>query len=650
MTGRRPSASGRGPLTPASAMRIAALGVAAVVLLGILVTRLWFLQVIGGQAYANQADQNRIRVIDLPAQRGTIVDRNGDVLATVRQGWNLVARPLDLRNPRRQSVIRSLAQVLGKPPRPMLKDLAIAEQDTPYDAVILAKDVPLALRAAFAERQGDFPGVSLQRGYVRTYPMGEYAAHVLGFTGSINADDAERYKQQGYVGNEIVGKAGLEQEYESYLKGTKGRETVEVDATGRPVGGGVYETVSPTPGNTLVVSLDMRVQRALQDQLRERVATNYQATGAAGVALDPETGEVLGMASYPTYDPEDFVRGRMKRIRAYYRKDAGNPTYSRFMQGGYPPGSTFKPITLTGALETPLPVPGSRPPVGLTPGTVMHSGQCVPLYDIEICNFDKENQGELSMPGALEWSSNTIFALLGNQYWHYYDRTGTQLQQRWAEKYGLGRPTGIDLPGEGAARIPDVAWKKTYDYGDGRTNNWQPGDNINMAMGQGDVQVTPLQMAVAFAAIANGGKLVTPTLGERVQTPAGSLVRQLAGAHPPQPIGIKPSTMNVLHDGLKLVTTGANGTATSVFGPVAASGGPVIAGKTGTAQTNKVGISHSWFVGYAPADRPRIVVAVMVEYGGTGATAAAPAVCNVIAAYGPTKFDPGLCGTPRKAD
>ncbi len=635
MTLRRHRPGGRGPLTPATAVRIAALGTAALVLMGVLMARLWFLQIIGGQAYAQRAEANRIRTVDLPAQRGTITDRNGKVLARVREGWNIVARPLELPNPKRQLVVRRLAEMLGTPPRPMLKALAQGQQNSPYEAVVLEDDVPLDIRTAFVERQRDFPGVAVERSYVRTYPDGELAAHVLGTVGPIYREHVTSYRDQGYLGNETVGHTGIEAQYESYLRGTRGELRVEVNVAGQPVGRGILSSRSPTPGNTLVLSLDAKLQAALQAQLYQRVEGSA-ATGAAGVAMNPQTGEVLAMASYPTFNPEDYARSRVKRLTAY-QNSKRQPLTNRADEGLYPPASTMKIVTLASALQTGI----------VKPGAVLLSDSSVELWGRNWINFGKEYQGYLSLPQALEQSSDTIFYGFGDKFFRRYRSNGVELQQRWAHDFGLGQKTGIDLPDEADGRIPDKQWKRTYPFPDGYQRQWLPGDNINMAVGQGDVLVTPLQMAVAYSVIANGGHRVVPTLGKRIETPAGSLVRQLSGTKASTPVTLSPSTLSIIREGLRGVTSGPGGTATGVFGPVPLKGG--FAGKTGTGE-NYGREDHSWFVGYAPADNPKIVVAIVVANGGTGASAAAPAVCATMGEY--LGYDPGLCGVapPKKTN
>jgi penicillin-binding protein 2 len=246
---------------------------------------------------------------------------------------------------------------------------------------------------------------------------------------------------------------------------------------------------------------------------------------------------------------------------------------------------------------------------------------------------------------------------VGDRFWHLHANVESQSgnpnsglqQQDWAERFGFGATTGLDLPGEDPGRVPTPAWKSSY-FGALREpsmETWLPGDNINMAVGQGNLLVSPLQLALAYSAIANGGSMVTPTLGMDVTSQSGQVVRQLSGVTPPRALGLNPAILAVVRKGLDLVAQGGQGTASGVFSPVAAAGGPVVAGKTGTAQSGVNGEpDHSWFVGFAPFNNPKIVVAVIIEHGGVGATAAAPAVCGTIAAYGPTKFNPHLCGTP----
>jgi len=630
-----PVRPGRGPLTPSAAVRIAALGIAAVVLLAILLLRLWFLQVIGGQAYAQRAEENRVRVIPEPAPRGVITDRTGrHVFAQNRPGWNIVARPDDLPAARRPAVLGRLAPALGVPVRTLRARVARAERETPLEAVVLARDVPQDLQIALAERARDFPGIGLERTFVRTYPEGTAGAHVLGYIGPIFAEDYRRYRAQGYVGNELVGVTGVEAEYESYLRGVKGERRVEVTASGEPTGRGTLSTTPPSPGSTLQLTLDFRTQLALERELQRRVAASPSATGAAGVALDPRTGEVLALASHPAFAPDAYARNRSALLTRYNR-DPRRPLFPRATQGQYPPGSTFKAVTLSSALELGL----------LSPGEQIGSPAELELYGTVFPNFRRQSHGLLTPPLAMMYSSDTFFYALGSRFYERRLKEREEFQQIWAQRFGFGRPTDIDLPQEGEGRVPSARWKSEYFASDSDNNYWKPGDDINMTVGQGYLEVTPLQMAVAYAAIANGGTLVTPRVASAVVGPTGQVIRRFAPPAPARRVALAPDTLATVREGLRLAANGDGGTASGVFAPVAAAGGPTIAGKTGTAESGQPDREdHSWFVGYGPFDDPRIVVAVVVEHGGTGATAAAPAVCGTMAAY--LRFRPGLCGQP----
>lgn len=626
-----PSGPRRGPLNPSTALRIAILGGTALVLFGVLIARLWFLQVIGGQAYAKQAEDNRIRVVKEQAPRGLITDRTGKVvLAQNRPGWDVVAHPLELMPPRRLGVLKKLQPVLKVSLAGMRRKMTYAQHNTPYDGVVLASDVDRDVQIAFAEHAREFPGVSLERSYVRTYPEGVLGAHVLGYTGRITDTTLAQYRKRGYVGNETIGVSGVEYEYESYLKGEKGERRVEVDAAGDPVGRGTVSASPAVSGDTLKLSIDVPTQKALEAQLAFRVNDSPTADGAAGVALDPKTGQVLAMASYPTYQPEAYVAGKDGLVNRYLH-DARNPMLGRAWQGMYPPGSTFKAVTLTSALQLGL--------VG--PGQALPSPSKLTLYKTEFHNFRDEYYPDLTPPEAMEVSSDTVFYRLGASFYERYRKDGVQVQQAWARKFGFGGQTGVDLPGENPGRVPTSDYKKTHFASDLDNNYWKPGDDINMSIGQGYFEATPLQMAVAYAAIANGGTVLTPSVAQEITSPTGQVVRRPAAALPRRNLNLSATTLNTVREGLYRAALGGMGTAREVFQPVLAQDQIAIVGKTGTAE-NPPKTDHSWFVAYGPYTDPKIVVAIVVEHGGTGATAAAPAVCRTMAAY--LKFDPEHCG------
>ena len=633
---RGPTTGGWAPaLTPSTAVRIALLGGIALALLGVLLVRLWFLQVIGGEAYAATAEGNRLRTVVTEAPRGKVLDRNGELLVGNRTGTNLVVQPRELTGERREQVLTRLATKLDVPADELLTRVDAGE-GRPFESVVIAQNVRPALAYYIAQRTRQFPGVGLADSYLRTYPEGKLAAHVLGQTGKISAEEVDDYRSRGYEGNETVGKGGVEQEYESFLRGTPGSYTREVDAAGEPTGREVMSSRAPRPGRDVQLTIDAPTQRALQDALREQVSINGLSTGGAGVVLDPRTGEVLALASYPDYDPSVFVSGSQKQIQGVIR-DPANRLLDRAIGGKYPAGSTFKAISAAAGLEDGF----------ITADEEIESPSEIELYKTVFPNFRNRSHGFVNLPTALEVSSDTYFYQLGDEF---YQAAGSPLQEE-ARSFGLGERTGLDLPGEIDGLIPDPAWKRQNFAGPPFTDldrSWKPGDTINLSVGQGYLGVTPLQMAVAYAAIANGGTVPTPSVGRRVLDPNGRELRELASGKPTKSIDVSPDNLAAIRDGLYRAANGTGGTSTSVFGFL-----PLdrkVAGKTGTAEQVEGKEDHSWFVGDAPYDDPRIVVAVVIEAAGTGSSAAAPTVCRTIAAYSETSFDPGLCGEDAEAN
>lgn len=618
---------------PRSVLRMASFSALVIVLLGVLVARLWFLQVIGGGDYQERAEANRLRTIVTEAPRGAITDRTGKPLVTSREVLNLVAEPQQLAGPQGEAALRRLSVAMGYRPGFFAAKVRKAQEARPFEDVVLEEEASPELQAYVEERRAQLPGISLQAAYKREYPQGSAAAHMVGYVGPIPAEQAEEYADRGYVGNETVGRAGIEAEYEQYLRGIDGREQVEVDARGQVVGRGVLSQSPPRPGATLRLSIDLKTQKALEAALKAEVLGSGTSTGAAGVALDPRTGAVLALASYPTFDPDVFQSGTPREVRRVLTS-ASRPLLDRAIGGEYPAASTFKAVTAAAALETGL----------YTPGEAIDSPGSVVLYKTRFRGFNNQAHGVITMPEALEVSSDTFFYELADRS---YRRQGWPLQE-WSRRFGFGRPTGVDLTeGESSGLVPDLAYKRqTCDRKVDPINcSWRPGDSVNMSIGQGNVLVTPIQMATAYAAIANGGTLVTPTLGRAVVDADGRVLRDLVGARARRDVGISKDNLEIIRSGLDRAANGNGGTATPVFGALPRQFR--VAGKTGTAE-NPSGVDHAWWVGYAPADNPRIVVAVIVERGGQGANSAAPVACQAIGAY--LGFAADRCGTGAKAN
>ena len=635
MTGPGNGDSGGGvpALTPQVALRIAALGIFGVLVIVVLLLRLWFLQVIGSEEYAQAAEINRLRSVPVEAPRGEIVDRKGRLLASNREARNVVALPLTLKGDQRERVLRSLASPnrLDIPYQRLAARMAAGDA-SPELPVVLAEDVSEVTQNGIEERRHLFPGISLASSWVRTYPQGRLAAHILGYTGQIPEDRADEYRDRGYRLDENVGITGIEAQYEEWLRGVPGERTIEVDVSGRQVPGGVVADRPPRPGNTLQLNIDLELQRVLEQELRARTLIN-NGSGGAGVALDPTNGEVLALASFPTFDPTIFIEGDQATIDAL--RQSNRPEVNRAISGTYAPGSTFKAISGTAALEDDI----------VDPDEPVNSPSEITLEGTPFPNFRGRNDGFIAMRQALKISSDTYFYQVGNEFWH----TEGERQPFWAREFGLGSPTRIDIPGEGRGVVPDRAWKRQVFAGpryDNLRRSWLAADDIQLAIGQFELLATPLQMAVAFGAIADrSGLRHTPTIARLVRDQSNRVLARFGSSNASHRIPATQENLTVIRDGLFRAVNELDGTAQQVFTDVAPE--LLVSGKTGTAE--KFGQKDSaWFVGYAPSASPTIVTSVLIEQGGFGSRAAAPAACAVIVTH--FDLDPDDCAVPDLPD
>ncbi len=554
-------------------------------LLLVLAVRLWQIQIVQGEYFLRLSEENRIRISSIVAPRGLIKDRRGRPVILNRPAFTVYLLPTELRNPER--VIADVAGKLGMTPADVAAKLAAAARERPFDPVLLRRDVPKEAVAALEENRMDLPGVLVQVEPVRDYLHGTLAAHLLGYLGEIDDRDLTALRQQGYEAGELIGKDGVERIYDRYLKGRNGQIQDEVDAEGRPLR--VLATVPPSPGNTVVLGIDLDVQQAAEDALGSRVG--------AVVAMDPNTGTIVALASHPAFDPNLFAIGITGSAWTRLLHDPRQPLLDRATQGGYPMGSVFKIVTATAALELGLVQPQTR-------------FYCPGFYTLGNRIFhDHEAHGDITFLEGIAQSCNVVF-------WTLARPVGPDQLARFARTYGLGQPTGVDLVQESAGIIPDPQWKLRV-----WKEPWYPGDTLNTAVGQGFTLVTPIQLARLVAAVANGGWLVTPHIATEVTSPQGQVLLRVA---PPSAgtIHVSPQTLAVLRSGLVAVVT--HGTAASIQIP-----GLAVAGKTGTAE-NPHGRPHAWFAGYAPATNPQLVVVALVENVGYGAEFAAPIVRRVL--------------------
>jgi penicillin-binding protein 2 len=625
----------RPTLTPRLAFRVAVIGGIALVAFGVIFFRLWYLQVLSADKYMAEAKNNQLREIKLQAPRGEIVDRNGTPLVENRLGFSLtLARDALPENAaERERLYRNLGRLLGRRPERVRRTVTnqFEDPDIPaFSPAVVKRDVSKEAVGHVLERSDLFPGVEPEPVFLRDYPQGEVGGHLFGSVGEVTAEDLENNSFPGLGYGDRVGRGGIEQQYDSVLRGKDGATRLSVDALGRLQK--ELEEKGPRAGRQVRLSIDLDVQRAGHDALSG-------GTGrGAFVAMDVKTGEVLGLGSEPSFDPSFFTRRFSQRaFQRLNSEELGKPLFDRATQGVYPVGSTFKLITAAAGLKSGL----------ITPETVIMDGGSITIGDREFTNAGKVAHGPVALRQALTVSSDVFFYTLGNQLDSLGDGNGLQ---RWARRFGLGRPTGIDLPGEAAGLVPSRAWadelNRKYErcvkrrdpapeelrqgvcsFLDGNLERpWSVGDNVNLSVGQGYIQTTPLQMAVAYAAIANGGRVVRPRLGQRIEDSAGRALQQLK-APEPRKLGLDTEFIQPILDGLRGAASEPGGTSTVVFQDF-----PVdVAGKTGTAEKGDGRADQSWYVALAPWPDFKYVVVTTDEAGGFGADTAAPMARRILA-------------------
>ena len=588
------------------ALRVAVLGGAAVVLFAILFFRLWNLQVLNGDKYLAEAKNNRTRSFKIIAPRGDILDREGNVIVDNRTALalqlNMQKLPEDPAE--EKAILTHLGRLTHMSLRKMEKTIEESEEVAAGAPVTLRQDVGYYLIAYVEEHQREFPGVSVQRVFVRHYPHGTLAAHVLGNVSEIDEEELKEPRYKRLEPGDEVGKSGVEESYDRYLRGQPGLQKIQVNALGEPTPGGQLVSKPPTPGESLKLTIDGEVQAAGESALAS------QGLPGGFITMNVDNGQILGLGSFPTYDPSELIHPTQAQVNALYRSESA-PLLDRSTEGEYPTGSTFKIFTALAALENGV----------ITPNTVIDDpGQlCVGTECFE--NAEGAAYGPLTLVPALEVSDDVFFYTLGLDMWK------TNELQEWAHDLGIGRATGIDIPVGTDGLLPTKHWRDQL-FKEGETERpWSSGDNIQLATGQGDLQTNPLQMAIAYAALGNGGTVVTPHLGLEVQDAAGRVLREF-DPKPQRKVHIDPGVRSVILEGLHDAAQGPNGTSDPIFGNF-----PIpVAGKTGTAE-RPGHADQSWYCILAPYPDPRIVTCVTIEEGGFGAQAAAPAARQILEAY-----------------
>lgn len=597
-----------------------------VIMFAALATRLWFLQVLAAPQFRQAAALNQIRIVPIAPVRGQVLDRSGQVLVGNSPSIAVTVNREDAGFQAHQQVVLDRLSRLLRVSTKTLTARVNSLQYLPYQPVPVAEDVPKSVVFSIAEHPGLYPGVGYQLLPVPSYPQGDLAAQVLGTVG------------QGLPG-QITGTSGVEAIYNKWLRGVAGKRALQVDAQGNILNRN-FRVIPAKPGDNVVLSIDGQIQKVAQQALVKGIMTargtvdpargiHIPATAGAVVVMNPRNGQVLADASYPSYNPEVFVHGF--RSQAQYRREflapqANQPLLNRAIQAVSPPGSTFKPFIAA---------------AGLHQGVVSETGSynCPATYvaphdtsHTVLHNWLPVNSGYISLPTALAMSCDTVFYQFGYDFYQQFVHShGANVLQGLLSRMGFGRRTGIDLPGEEAGVIPTPSWKKALFKQNpsvyGKYWQWLPGDDIEMAVGQGFVEVTPMQLAVAYSALANGGTIWQPHVAWKVETPSGKLVKTIA----PKRVGRLPITAQearYLVGALTGVTASSNGTAADVFKGFPLSTVPVAA-KTGTADTYGNQEPNSWFAAMAPANNPKYVVVCYVQGGGYGDQTSAPIVRQI---------------------
>ncbi|CAM3382402.1 penicillin-binding protein 2 [Nocardioides dubius] len=660
-----------------SRLRLIVIQALVVSLFATLLVRLWYLQVAGGEVYQAKAESQSIREVVLQPDRGLIVDAQGRSLVANRNIWvvsidrtTLGKLPDDQDEQLLASVAKVLKVKVAKLEARLLNcgtDGAVAGtcwNGSPYQPVPVAEDVDQKVALRIKEQPEDYPGVVVQQQSVRSYPSpyGINAAHLLGYLSPITEDEidlATEEEDTSVNGASQVGRAGIEKQYDAWLRGMPGYQRVEVNSVGEVMRENGVD--AGRPGDTLVTSIDAKVQSVVEDQLAETIATarathdtvtgrNYVADSGAAVVMEADTGRIVAMTSAPTYDPGVWAGGiTQKQLSRLYSEKAGTPLLSRATQGQFAPGSTWKPMMTAGALTN-----------GYSPSTRLACSSSFQVGNRAFKNYESGAYGSIGFDRALEVSCNTFFYRIGYDFWRRLGSDVADVNAKdplvaEAKKFGFGKETGIDLPGEASGRIADRKWKRSYyesqkDYYCGISEKppadasdflrrfarefciegfaYRAGDAVNFAIGQGDTIVTPLQLARAYAAFANGGTLWEPRIGKAIVDPEGNVVKRIKPKKQGS-VKLPKSVLDYIDTALRGVTT--RGTMSWRM-----TGFPLqeipIRSKTGSAEVYGKQ-STSWVASYSDD----YVVVMMVTQGGTGSGTVGPAIRKIWEAlYGVT--------------
>jgi penicillin-binding protein 2 len=594
--------------------RLQLAGILIATVFGLFAFRLFQLQIVEGAALLERSQRNSVRTVRLEAPRGEILDREGRVLATFRPAYELRVVPNDVQDPER--IYRALGQLLEREPAELRARVGAARGAARFRPASLVSDLDPVSLARVESHAFAMPGVSTQTRPLRHYLEGPLAAHVFGTLGEIRPEQLEEPEYEDYRPGDVVGQTGLESRFEKVMRGHAGGRNVVVDAAGREVQD--LERVEPLPGGRLVLALDLDLQRAAEAGFRDVPEGEPPQMGSA-VAIDVRTGDVLAMASLPSYDPNAFAGAIDPKTWKELTSDEWKPLRNRAIQNHYPPGSTHKAVVAAAALQEGVITRDTRV---FCPGSFYYGNRTFRCWK-------REGHGSVDVISALQRSCDVFFYTAGV-------KLGVDRLARHARTFGLGTRSGIDLEGESPGVVPSSDWKRAK-----LGQPWYPGETVSIAIGQGYNLYTPLQLALSYATIANGGRLLKPRLVLRSEDRDGVPETQFPVVELSRST-VSPENLAIVREGLTAVVETPGGTGGRARVP-----GVRVAGKTGTAQVVKLehteGMSeheipikyrdHAWFGAFAPADAPEIAVGVFVEHGLHGASAAAPIAQRILAKY-----------------
>jgi penicillin-binding protein 2 len=586
-----------------------------VVLFGILTVQLVRMQVFEADEYQQRAENNRLRELQVLPLRGLIYDRNGEPLVQNVANYTAVITPADLPDGHEDEVFAQLGKVLNMPAQEIAAKVR-QEDGNPYEKVVIKDELDRDTALVLKELTPNLPGVELQVEARRRYPSGDLTSDILGYVGSISEEEYASLQPRGYILNDQVGKTGVEADYESVLRGKPGKELAEVDASGRQLD--VLDAQAAQPGQSVFLTIDLNLQREVTDALHEYMGSSDNATA---VVMDVHSGEILSMVSLPTYDNNLFSSTISQQELDDLLNQPGKPLINHSIAEMYAPGSTFKTITGLAALQEGV----------ATTSTVITSKGYITVqneYDPNVVYYfrDWAALGPLDFYRGVAMSSDVYFYYLsGGKADEGFTGLGEDRLARYARAFGLGEPTGVDLPGESAGLVPDAAWKER-EFGEA----WYVGDTYSFGIGQGYLAVTPLQLLNEVAAIANGGNLLRPRLIKEIQDDHGNTVATF-GPEVRRQLPVNPDYLAVMREAMRQ----------SVDYGVASNAkvaGVTVAGKTGSAEFGEQHAdgsydTHAWFVGFAPFENPQIAVVVFFDRASAASQSAAPAAARILDYY-----------------